>query len=240
MLKKRILGVVVVPMMLAIPATYNIIINSEQAAAFVEEGVLEAAIERAKVAAELARENPSDVYPGLAEYVDGLVRDVETHDYVNMEVAVEALNDAAESIPLLLKSGKKPEQKVSSTLSRKSEAMAMNLEESELVSKDVKEEKPAVAVGNTSAKKVEAAESAPVQKTQVATMVKTEEKTAETVANTGVQLKVEVEDTPVELPKTGAPEENKISVAGLVAAGVTVVIATALASMVIIRAKRKK
>lgn len=211
MLKKRFLGAIILPAVLAVPSMYNIICSDGQVMAYADQTTVDLAISKARKAAELAGQNPSEYYPGLAEYIEQLISEIETNDYANMEVAVEALNEATESVPLLLGINAAGEKRV---------AVQSNKSESKLATQQ-KADRQAVRV------KVEVQPKS--EDKQVAEAVEKQEKVAESQS---------VANEPVELPKTGAPE-NKLSIAGLIAAGITVVVATALAAGVIIRAKRK-
>lgn len=250
MSKKQILGVVALLSVAAISLSYNTFINCEQVVAgniFADEKAeFEQALKRAEEAKKLAETYKSELYPGLDEYITSLIGQAGQYgDYKNTEEVTAALNEAAEAIPYLL--GINRREATVSTNDTRSSRDATGAE-SKI---EVKTNEPKQVAQTEVQARVENEAPAETTTTNNGTAVKTE---TEPVANNdlgsnGATKQVEAEggnseneDAPeevAELPNTGVVEESKMSYAGLIIAGVAVIISTVVASIVVVAAKRK-
>jgi len=227
MSKGHILGVVALLGAAILPLNYNIIINHEQVAAYnvFSSEALDEAISRAETARDLAKVNPSEVYPGIAEYLDALINDAKTHDYENTDDVIAALDEASEAVPYLLGLNMKP---VAQT------KVDPKTVEQKTVSTDVK------ATANTTpkAEAVQAVAQVEVKvepaKEEETTTAKAEDEKSDTQKETETQPEV------AELPKTGAVEDEKLGLASLMLAGAAVVVSTIAAAIAVVYAKKRQ
>lgn len=251
MSKKQILGVVVLLSVAAIPLSYNTFINCEQAVAgniFADEKAeFEQALKRAEEAKKLAETYKSELYPGLDEYITLLIGQAGQYgDYKNTEEVTAALNEAAEAIPYLLGINRR-EATVSTNDTRSSRDATGAESKIEVQTNEPKQ----VAQAEVQARVENGAPAETTTTNNNGVAAKTE---AEPVANNDLgsneatkQVEAEGgnsenEDAPeevAELPNTGVVEESKMSYAGLIIAGVAVIISTVVASIVVVAAKRK-
>lgn len=231
MSKRHFLGIAVVLGALAVPLNYNIIVNYEQVAATSatvdEQTAYQEAVARVREMQKLAEANPSVTYPGLATYLKNLADDVEEYGkYSNPSDVIAALNEAVEGVSYLL------------GVNRTATVAADNVSNARVAES-----------ANASSVRTVAAEPTQVAQTEIKLTVAAPETTADTktagddyVADekTDVVLaQAEVENQP-EVPKTSAPESAKASYAGLIVAGVAVVLSTIVASVAIVAAKKKQ
>ncbi len=257
MSKRQILGVAGLLGAVAIPLNYNIFINCGQAAAenifAAEKQALETSVERASEVLEQAREAEkqktveSQTYPGLAGYVEKLIDDTKKYP-VNADM-IDALDEASEAIPYLLglnrtqtvgvERKETTTQSKVATYSRTSDAEKVAVaSEPKVAPVEVSPETKPQQVAQTGVKvevkseTVKSTETVNVP-TEVAPVEQSDEKSVE------VQSEAEKNEEVLELPKTGATEEKKISVAGLIIAGVTVVVATITGAVAVVVSKRK-
>lgn len=253
MSKRQVLGAVALFGAVTIPLNYNIFINCGQVAAenifATEKQSLEASVERASDVLEQAREAESQktvesqTYPGLADYIDRLIKDVSDYDkYQNTGDVIDALDEASEAIPYLL--GLNRTQTVG--VERKETVAVRSAERGAEVASSEK----VIAKENPGASKSQVAQTnvrVEVRNEDVQSIAKSADEkngvvtTAQgEVENVETHPEVKQIDDTLELPNTGATEEKKMSFAGLIIAGATVVVATIAGAVAIVLSKRKR
>jgi len=228
MSKRQILGVAGLLSAAILPLNYNIIINHEQVEAYniFSEEALDEAIERAETARDLAKANTSEVYPGIAEYLDTLINDAKTHDYENTDEVIAALDEASEAVPYLLGLNMTPTVQARENIETKTAELS-NVN----VGATAVEATPKAEVAQAVAQAEMKAEPAN-EENAVAAETEAEEVDSKKLQESETQPEV------AELPKTGAAEEKKLGIASLLLAGAAVVVSTIAAAIAVIYAKR--
>lgn len=233
MSKGQILGVVALLGAVILPFNYNIIINSEQAAAYniFSDEALDEAISRAETVRDLAKANPSEVYPGIVEYLDALISDAKMHEYENTDEVIAALDEAVEAVPYLLGLNMKPV--VRSQVEPKTVEQSRANAEAKATVGAVPKAEAVQAVTQVEVKVESDKEEKTTDKVEKNEKIEKVEKTVD-------QKETEVQSEVAELPKTGAVEDGKLGLASLLLAGAAVVVSTIAAAVAVVYAKKRQ